>query len=128
MQKYLALLCLLVLGACSTFQASTVSTVKAQQAVDFAQAAYKAGLRAELLYLNQKPCGLTGSSPPPFCASYAVGVKWKALDEKLKKAIVDLQDKINTLGTDPKVLDAAVAAVQFALAELESFSASNGVK
>lgn len=118
----------LTLGACSSLQSATVPTVKAQQAVDFAQSAYKADLRAELIYLNQPACGLAKSPPAPLCASYAVGVKWKAIDEKLKKAIADAQTKISTLGTDPKVIDAAVAGIQLVLTELEDFTASTGVK
>lgn len=128
MRKILAVLALLALGACSTFQTATVPTVKAQQVVDLAQSVYKADLRAENIYLAQPPCGLAKSPQPPLCASYAVGLQWKAIDEKLKMAIADTQAKINTLGTDPKVLDAAVAALQLVLTELDNFTTVHGVK
>ena len=113
---------LVLVGACSTFQNTTVPTVKAQQAVDLAVSAYKVDLDAENIYLKQPPCGLAGSPPAPLCASYAVGVQWKAADEKVKKAITDTQTAINTVGTNPKVLDAAVAAMQLVLSELNNFT------
>jgi hypothetical protein len=122
MRKYLVLVALLVLGACSTLQTTTVSTVKAQQLVDVAVAVYKADLRAETLYLRQPACGLPASPPPPLCASYAVGVKWKALDEKLKSAIQKTQTTIDTLGSNPTAVSAAVAALQLALDELAAFT------
>lgn len=124
MRRILVVLCLLALGACSTFQTATVPTVKAQQLVDFATSTYKTSLRAENIYLRQAPCGLANSPKPPLCASYAVGVKWKAIDEKLKAAITDTQAKIDKLGTDPKVIDAAVAGIQLVLSELDNFTNS----
>jgi hypothetical protein len=124
MRKYIALIALLVLGACSTLGTTTVSTVKAQQLVDVAVAAYKADLRAETLYLRQPPCGLATSPPPPLCASYAVGVKWKALDEKLKAAILKTQSTIDVLGSNPTAVAAAVSALQLALDELAAFTNS----
>ena len=129
MRKIFASLALvLLLAGCTSVASKTVPTVKAQQTVDLAQSAYKANLRAELLYLNQKPCGLAGSPKAPFCASYAVGVKWKELDEKLKRAITNAQGVLNTVGSDPKVVDAAIAAIQLVLEELDAFTASTGVR
>lgn len=128
MKRFIAILCLLALGACSTFQTATVPTVKAQQAVDFATAAYKADLRAEVIYLSQPACGLPRSPPAPLCASYAVGTQWKAIDTRLKAAIILAQAKIDTLGADPKAIDAALGAIQLVLVELETFTSSNGVK
>jgi hypothetical protein len=122
MRKLFAIFALLALGACSTFASTTVSTVKVQQGIDFAVAAYKADLRAEIMYLRQPPCGLANSPKPPLCASYAVGIKWKALDAKLKGAITDAQTKLDAVGTDPKVIDAAMAAIQLVLIEIENFS------
>lgn len=128
MKKLLAVLCLLALGACSSLQTATVPTVKAQQLIDVAQAAYEADLRAENIYLAQPPCGLAKSPPAPLCGSYSIGVKWKAIDVKLKAAITDAQAKVTTLGTDPKIIDAAVAAIQLVLTELANFTSSNGVR
>lgn len=124
MKRYLAVLALLALGACSTLQTTTVSTVKAQQTIDLAVAAYKADLRAEIIYLRLPPCGITGSPPKPLCASYAVAAKWKALDTKLHNAITTAQVRLDAVGTDPKVIDAAVAAIEVVLAEIETFTAS----
>lgn len=114
----------LCLSACNpaSVATTTVPTVKAQQAVDLAVAAYKVDLDAENIYLRLAPCGLAASPPPPLCASYAVGVKWKAIDVKVRAAIADTQAKINTLGTDPTVINAAVAAMQLAVAELDNFA------
>lgn len=123
MRKLLAVLALLALGACATFSTATVPTVKAQQAIDLAVAAYKADLRAENIYLRQPACGRPTSPPPPLCASYAVGAKWKALDEKLKAAIMKAQTAIDVLGTNPTVVAAAVTGMQLALDELAAFTA-----
>lgn len=123
--KRIAFLALLALGACSSLS-TTVSTVKAQQAVDLAVAAYKVDLDAENIYLAQAPCG--PKNLPPLCASYAVGVLWKAADQKVKAAIIDTQVKIDALGSDPKVIDAAVADMQLALAQLNTFTVTYKAK
>lgn len=123
-----AILAAVALSACASLSTTTVPTVKAQQVVDLAISVEKASLRAENIYLAQRPCGLAGSPPPPLCASYAVGVKWKSLDGAVKARRIAVQSAVNTLGTDPKVLDAAVAALQLATNELQNFMAANGAK
>ena len=128
MKNLLVILCLFALSACANLSTTTVPTVKAQQVVDLAISVEKASLRAENIYLAQKPCGLAGSSPPPLCASYAAGVKWKSLDDAVKTRRVKVQEAINTLGTDPKVLDLAVEALQLATNELQTYVATNGAK
>lgn len=130
MKRFLAVVAFLALGACSTITSLTspVSVVKAQQTIDLVVATHKTTLQAEVIYLLQPPCGLKASPAPPLCASYAVGLQWKAIDDKVDRAVADAQAKINALGTDPTVLNAAIAAAQLAMSELSNFSAANGAK
>jgi hypothetical protein len=130
MKRYLAILCLLALGACSTIQTATapVPTVKAQQALDLLQATHKTVLQAEVIYILQPACGLKGSPPAPACASYAVGLKMKALDATATKAIAEAQKTVSTLGATPAAIDAAIAGAQLAVTEFQNFTNSYGAK
>lgn len=99
-----------------------VSTVKAQQTIDFLQSTNKAVLRGELIYLNQRPCTLPGSPPPPLCASYAVGLQMKRLDDKAATALTTAQDAVEKLGDNPAAIDAAIAAAKIAVDEFKNFT------
>ncbi len=124
----LALGAAIALGGCAQGVNTTVSTVKAQQTVDLLQSAHKAALRVELIYISQPPCGLSGSPPAPLCASYAVGVKMKALDDKATAALAHAQRAIDTAGSNPTVVNAAIAAAQLAVSELQTFTSSYEVR
>lgn len=114
----------LSIGGCSALQTATgpVSTVKAQQAVDLLQTTHKTVLRAELIYLMQPACGRAGSPAPPLCASYAVGQQMQRLDDTASQALVDAQKAIDTLGSNPAAIDAAVAAARLAVGELQNYT------
>lgn len=124
------LLCAPLLGACGVAQiASTpVSTVKAQQAIDLSQSIHKATVQAEVIYLKQPGCGLPASPPAPLCASYAVGLRMKSLDDTATKAIADAQKTIDAAGPNPAAIDAAVAAANFAVTQFQNFTAAYGAK
>ena len=133
MRKFAVLSCLLLLGACSTFNPTQIAntpvpTVKAQQTVDLLQATHKATLRAELIYIMQPACGLPASSLPPLCASYAVGKEMKRLDDIATREIARAQTAIDTLGSNPAAIDAAVAAAQLAVSTLQTYTAKYEVK
>jgi hypothetical protein len=110
----------LALCACSPVQLATtpVPTVKAQQTLDLLQATHKAVLRGEVIYINQPGCGLPASPPPPLCASLVVGRKMKQLDDTATKALAEAQATIDTLGSSPAAITAAIAAANLAVTEL----------
>lgn len=119
----------LLLGGCTALglNDTKVSTVKAQQTVDLLQSTRTTVLTGEVIYLQQAPCGLAASPPPPLCASYAVGKEMRRLNGIAGPALAKAQTAIDNAGANPGAVDAAVAAAKLAVSELQTYALNNGV-
>lgn len=115
----------LMLGGCASLTSTTVSTATPQKTLDLLQATHRTVLRAELIYIMQPPCGKSASPPAPLCASYAVGKKMSDLDAKATKALADAQAAIDTVGSNPALVDLAVQGAKLAVTELQNFTTTN---
>lgn len=116
MKKYIpTALLVFALTGCAAAGSSTVDT--ATEALATVQKVHAEALTAELIYLNQPPCGLAGSLPAPLCASYAVALQIQVANAKADQAVKVAEDALKSAGTNPTTFQLAIAAAQAAVAE-----------
>lgn len=118
MRLPLAILSLALLAGCASLSGYTADQARGDLVA--VQKIHADVLKTETAYVNQPPCGLDGSPPPPFCASYKVALQMQAANRDADFAIAGATGVVNSAASTATALKAAVDQARQAVASWQS--------